>query len=133
PPDLGWRIMLGVRSHSRPTLPTVRLLTGLLAMQTADQPLAAVVVPSGAGTLTIGPQAMEGNLQIRPGDTIKAGYDFTMPGSHAAAQITVDSASITMSVTCPNGTTPPAISFALPVQTYTDPAGSPAWYPSGDQ
>ena len=105
----------------------------MLLMQTVDQALAGVVVPSGAGTLTIGPQAMEGNLQIRPGDSIKAGYDFTMPGPHAAGQITFDNASITMAVTCANGTTPPAISFALPVQTYTDPAGSSAWYPSGDQ
>src|SRR5438874_754883 len=105
----------------------------MLLMQTVDQALAGVVVPSGAGTLTIGPQAMEGNSQIRPGDSIKAGYDSTMPGPHAAGQITFDNASITMAVTCANGTTPPAISFALPVQTYTDPAGSSAWYPSGDQ
>ena len=102
-------------------------------MQTVDQALAGVVLPSGAGTLTIGPQAMEGNLQIRPGDTIKAGYDFTMPGAHAAAQVTIDNASITMAVTCSDGTTPPAITFPLPIQTYSDPAGSPSWYPSGDQ
>jgi len=108
-------------------------ITGLLVMQTVDQALAGVVLPSGAGTLTIGPQAMEGNLQIHPGDTIKAGYDFTMPGAHAPAQVTVENASITMAVTCSNGATPPAITFALPVQTYNDPAGSPSWYPSGDQ
>ena len=46
---------------------------------------AATIVPSGPGTIVIGPQAMEGNLQIHPGDTVKAGYDFTMPGSHPAA------------------------------------------------
>lgn len=108
-------------------------ITGGLLLQTVDQALAGVVIPSGAGTLTIGPQAMEGNLQIHPGDTIKAGYDFTMPGAHAAAQVTVDNASITMAVTCSNGATPPAITLALPVQTYSDPAGSPSWYPSADQ
>ena len=29
--------------------------------------------------------SMEGNLPISPGDTVKAGIDFTMPGNHAAA------------------------------------------------
>src|SRR5216683_3640013 len=82
-------------------------VAGLLVMQTVDQALAGVVFPSGAGALTIGPQAMEGNLQIHPADTIKAGYDFTMPGAHAPAQVTVENASITMAVTCSNGATPP--------------------------
>ena len=48
----------------------------------------ATIVPTGPGTVVIGPQAMEGNLSIHPGDTIKAGYDFTMPGSHPAATVT---------------------------------------------
>src|SRR4029077_10537129 len=125
--------MLRGRRHSRLTIASMLAITGLLLMQTVDEALAGVVLPSGAGTLTIGPQAMEGNLQIHAGDTIRAGYDFTMPGAHAAAQVTVDNASITMAVTCSNGTTPPPITFSLPVQTYSDPAGSPSWYPSGDQ
>jgi hypothetical protein len=28
-----------------------------------------------------------GNLLVRPGDTIKAGFDITVPGSHAAARM----------------------------------------------
>ncbi len=125
--------MLRGRSQRRLTIASMLAITGLLLMQTVDPALAGVVLPSGAGTLTIGPQAMEGNLQIHAGDTIMAGYDFTMPGAHPAAQVTVDNASITMAVTCSDGTTPPPITFSLPVQTYSDPAGSPSWYPSGDQ
>ena len=132
-PARGEATILGGHAHRRLTIASILALTGLLLIQTVDPALAGVVLPSGAGTLTIGPQAMEGNLQIHPGDTIKAGYDFTMPGAHAPAQVTVDNASITMGVTCGNGTAPPPITFALPVQTYSDPAGSPSWYPSGDQ
>ena len=32
-------------------------------------------------TITLGPQAMEGDLRVIPGATIKAGYDFTLPGN----------------------------------------------------
>jgi hypothetical protein len=37
---------------------------------------------------------MEGNLQIHPGDAVIAGYDFTMPGSHPPATVTVQNASV---------------------------------------
>lgn len=86
------------RSRRRITIASMLAIICLLVVQTVDQALAGVVLPSGAGTLTIGPQAMEGNLQIHPGDTVKAGYDFTMPGAHAPAQVTVDNASITSSL-----------------------------------
>ncbi len=33
------------------------------------------------GSLTMGPQAMEGDLKVSPGTTLKAGYDFTVPGN----------------------------------------------------
>jgi len=115
------------------TIVATLAICGVLVLQPIDQALAGIVVPSGAGTLTIGPQAMEGNLQVHPADAIRAGYDFTMPGSHPAAQVTVDNASVTLAVTCASGPAPPPIAIALPVQTYSDPAGSPSWYPSGDQ
>ncbi len=37
---------------------------------------------AGTGSLTMGPQAMEGNLIVAPGTVIEAGYDLTIPGSH---------------------------------------------------
>jgi uncharacterized repeat protein (TIGR01451 family) len=76
---------------------------------------------------------MEGNLQIHPGDAVIAGYDFTMPGSHPPATVTVQNASVNVLVKCSNGTAVGPIAIALPAQAYSDPAGSPSWYPSGDQ
>src|SRR5712691_10328373 len=75
---------------------------------------------------------MEGNLQIHPGDALRAGFDFTMPSSHPAATASFYNGSIALLVTCINGATP-ALAINLPAQTITDPAGSPSWYPSGDQ
>src|SRR5216683_572232 len=91
-----------------------------------------LVSPSGAGTVVIGPQAMEGNLQIHPGDALRAGFDFTMPGSHPTATASIYNASVSLLVTCSNGSAP-ALAVMLPAQTINDPAGSPSWYPSGDQ
>jgi hypothetical protein len=105
------------------------LITMLPAPVQAAPPL---VSPSGAGTVVIGPQAMEGNLQIHPGDTLRAGFDFTMPGSHPAATASFYNGYVALLVKCADGTSPP-LTIQLPSQTITDPAGSPSWYPSGDQ
>ena len=91
-----------------------------------------LVSPSGAGTVIIGPQAMEGNLQIHPGDALRAGFDFTMPGSHPGATATFSSGYVLLLVKCADGSTPP-LTIQLTPQTITDPAGSSSWYPSGDQ
>src|SRR5258708_11108958 len=75
---------------------------------------------------------MEGNLQIHPGDPLRAGFDFTMPGSHPTATASIYNASVSLLVKCSDGSTP-ALAIDLPAQTIIDPAGSPSWYPSGDQ
>src|SRR5215471_19198678 len=42
---------------------------------------------ASSGVVNIGPQAMEGNLVIAARDTLRTGYDFTMPGPHADTKI----------------------------------------------
>jgi hypothetical protein len=76
--------------------------------------------------------SMEGNLPVKPGDTIKAGYDFTVPGNHPVDMVSFTNVSVMLSVKCPNNSVVP-ITITMPNQTYTDPAGSPNWIPSGDQ
>lgn len=91
-------------------------------------------IPGCATTpVTMGPQAMEGDLKVHPGDILKVGYDFTMPGSHAAATVSFLNSKVTFQYTCVSG--PGAGSFAvmMPDRTYSDPQNSSAWYPSGDQ
>jgi RHS repeat-associated protein len=113
------------------------VLTGCVTLAVAMLPpavqaAAPLVSPSGAGTVVIGPQAMEGNLQIHPGDSLRAGFNFTMPGSHPTATASIYNASVSLLVKCSDGSTP-ALAINLPAQTITDPGGSPSWYPSGDQ
>jgi RHS repeat-associated protein/uncharacterized repeat protein (TIGR01451 family) len=125
-------------SRMRPSRRVVTVLVGVaLLAPTVLRPETVLadpsVIPSGSGTIVIGPQAMEGNLQIHPGDPLKAGFDFTMPGSHPAAQVTIENGSVSIAVTCSNGTVPPPIALNLPTQTMAVTANSSAWYPSGSQ
>jgi DNA-binding beta-propeller fold protein YncE len=88
---------------------------------------------SSSGAVTIGPQAMEGNLIVKPGDTLNVGYDFTMPGSHPAATLGFFNTTVTLQAACAPGTGGGTITVNVPAQQYTDPMNSSAWYPSGKQ
>jgi hypothetical protein len=86
------------------------------------------------GQISMGPQAMEGDLKVPPGQTINVGYDFTMPGNKSAQTVTFGDAQVVFSnVKCASGATPSASSFTvtMPNQTYT--VTNSAWYPSGVQ
>ena len=76
--------------------------------------------------------SMEGNLPIHPGDTIKAGFDFTIPGNHAADTVTFSNVMVTLSIKCPSGP-PVPVTITMPNQMFTDLAGNTNWLPSGNQ
>ena len=83
------------------------------------------------GSFSMGPQSMEGDLKVSPGDTLEAGYDFKVSGS--ASSVTVSNAQVLFTVRCADGSAPTQGSFAvtMPDQTYTNPGSD--WTPSGDQ
>ncbi len=87
--------------------------------------------PSFVGSATIS-GSMEGNLAINPGDTVKAGYNFTIPGSHPANIITAISGNVTLPVSCPNGSTQ-TLTIDLPRQSYNVAQNDNRWFPSGNQ
>ena len=76
---------------------------------------------------------MEGDLKVSPGDTLMAGYDFTVPGNHASFSLTVNSPQVVFTVNCVSGATPssPTLTVSMPTQTYA--VTNDQWYPSGDQ
>ena len=82
-------------------------------------------------SVTIG-GSMEGNLAIYPGDTIRSGYDFSMPGNHPGATVTVSSGVAQMNVVCPDGSAQ-TLSITFPEQSYTVGVNDASWYPSADQ
>jgi hypothetical protein len=71
-----------------------------------------------SGTVSIGPQSSEGNLQLTPGTTVNLGYDFQVPGNNSSFTLTVNSASWTLYWSCPKGGTPHPSSTTV---TQTDP------------
>lgn len=85
------------------------------------------------GTLTMGPQAMEGDLKVSPGTTLKAGYDFTLPGNNSTLTLTVNNPQVVFSVACVSGATPSSstLTVSMPTASYT--ISDSQWYPSGDQ
>jgi hypothetical protein len=83
------------------------------------------------GSFSMGPQAMEGNLQVAPGATLKVGYDFTMPGNHNTLTMTVSAAQVTFAGSCASTGTPVAFTVTMPAQSYS--ITNDQWYPSGDQ
>ncbi len=90
--------------------------------------------PATCKTISIS-GSMEGNLPIAASSTVKAGYDFIIPGGDAAYETFTD-AGVTLNVICP-GNSDRTLTIALPTQTYDDVGGvgrGPAtWLPSASQ
>jgi hypothetical protein len=83
------------------------------------------------GNFSMGPQSMEGDLKVSPGDTLEAGYDFKVNGG--ASSVTVSNAQVLFTVRCADGSSPTQGTFTvtMPDQTYSINGGD--WTPSGDQ
>jgi hypothetical protein len=90
----------------------------------------AVVCP---GSLTMGPQAMEGDLKVAPGATLKAGYDFTAPGNNASLSLLVSQTQVVFGVRCVSGATPSQSTLTVPMPDQGYSFADSQWYPSGDQ
>jgi hypothetical protein len=82
--------------------------------------------------VTMGPQAMDGNLRVAPGSVLSAGYDFTMPGRHADATVQFVNGRVAFNATCADGSGAGSIVVPLADASVLDPADSSAWYPSGN-
>ena len=85
------------------------------------------------GSFSMGPQSMEGSLQVTPGTTLQAGYDFTLPGNKNSLTMTVSDAQVTFAVACVSGATPLASTITVPLSAQTYQITNDQWYPSGDQ
>lgn len=85
------------------------------------------------GSVSIGPQAMEGDLKVAPGTTLEVGYDFTLPSNSFPYIVTFVNPQVVFTARCVSGATPSASTFTvtMPDQSYDD--SSQAWLPSGDQ
>jgi hypothetical protein len=86
---------------------------------------------ANAGVVVI--MKMASTFPINPGDTVKAGYRFDLPGYKGGATTVTVIGTVVVNVSCPNGSTQ-TITIPLPSQTYPIPAKSSGdWFPSVDQ
>jgi hypothetical protein len=82
-------------------------------------------VPSGrASTAEVSPSLRR---------SLKAGYDFTLPGNHNSLTLTVSAAQVTFAVRCASRATPSASTFTVTMQAQSYAVTNDQWYPSGDQ
>jgi hypothetical protein len=84
-------------------------------------------------TVTLGPQAMEGDLKVTPGTTLKAGYDFTLPGNKQTFNVTFTNPQVVFTVRCVSGAAPSQQTLTVPMGTATYAVPDSQWYPSGNQ
>ncbi len=90
----------------------------------------------GPQNLCIAPQGANEGVTGTSGQTVVAGYDFTIPGSSQPTEVEVVNAYEQLTVSCANHTTPtqPSIVITMPDATYTAPfTSSQGWIPSGNQ
>jgi len=100
---------------------------------TSDAFVVKIAPPFSFAPLAFPTQAMEGDLKLNPGDTLRVGYDFTMPGSHPSATVRFSTGQVSFPYTCVSG--PGAGNLIVPfgAETYPDTQNSSAWVPSGNQ
>lgn len=112
----GWRRRLGRAS--------------LLSLLGAAVGLVGSAGPAFAATNITISGSMEGATKASPGDWISAGYDFTMPGAHAAGDVTFVGAQVVVHYMCDaDHSITGDIIIPLAGGPYTDPAGSSSWFP----
>jgi nitrous oxidase accessory protein NosD len=85
------------------------------------------------GSLTMGPQAMEGDLKVSPGATLKVGYDFSLPGNKSHVSLKVSNPQVVFTVRCASGATPSASTLTVPMPNASYAATNSEWIPSGNQ
>jgi hypothetical protein len=85
------------------------------------------------GAISIGPQAMEGDLKVNPGTTLKIGYDFTLPGNSNTYNVVVANPQVTFTVRCVSGAAPSSSTLTVNMPTQAYAVTNQNWYPSGDQ
>ena len=90
--------------------------------------------PTSGFNLCIAPQGANEAVMVDPGNVVRAGYEFTIPGSNSTTKVAVFNAYESLTVTCANGSTPTQgyVNIPMPDATYHGPFGS-SWVPAGGQ
>lgn len=136
--DLSWarppapqplKTSLAIRDvQHNPTVDLALILLFTLAISTL---VAGFSIPARADNVILA-GSMEGLLTINPGDTLRAGYDVMIPGTHPAATVTLSGGQLQLNVMCTNGSAQ-TLTMTFPSQSYTIATNNNSWYPTADQ
>ncbi len=92
--------------------------------------IAAAAVASPAWATEIASPGGGETLKVMPGDTVLAGYDFTIAGNSTAVTVKWSHPTAVFNFTCANGRSG---SFTIAMPDYTVTVSDSKWYPTGDQ
>jgi len=135
---LSGQVDLRLSQESAPRSPPYDARMRRVTLIAATAVLILLGPASFANNVSIGPQAMEGNLIISPGTIVKAGLSFTIPGSHPATTVQFADPAVSFdNVVCTSGSGGGSFTVALGsgglLGPYSDPSNDTAWLPTGDQ
>jgi hypothetical protein len=74
---------------------------------------------------------MEGDLSLKPGATLKAGFDFSIPGTHGPISVAVSGATVTFTPRCGSNASTTTLTVALGGYSVIVPANNGNWNPNG--
>ena len=94
--------------------------TAFVALAGATPAFATPITSPGGGE----------SFPIRPGDTVQAGYDFTIPGNNQSVTVKVTHPQAVVNFSCQGGGSG---SFLIAMPDATSSVTGSQWYPSGDQ
>ncbi len=85
------------------------------------------------GSVSDGPEAMEGDLALVPGTTIKTGYDLSLPGNKLPFTAAVKNPTVVFQLRCAAGraASPSVLTVSMATQMYSVTAAE--WEPTADQ
>jgi hypothetical protein len=118
-----------MNARERATL-DVRLIISLIIVLIA----AHCGAPAASAQTAIIAGSMNSNLPVRPGDTIRVGYEVSLADASAsstATTISVTSAVVLVSVTCPKGASQ-TITINIPAQSFSVTANTSNWSSSAN-
>ena len=105
----------------------------IAAIGVATVGVVAVAGPAWATAVSLVNQTQEGSLQIRPGDWLSAGYEFSLPGSHPADVVGFAGAVAQIPVSCASqGAQVGVITIDLNGGPWSVPAGDSNWLPGNN-
>jgi hypothetical protein len=83
--------------------------------------------------ISMGPQAMQGDLKVTAGDWLNVGFQVSYPGQHPALTVNLQNNTFTFAVNCVDNSTPTQSTFVVtaPNQSYSVPANNTGSFPAG--